>query len=68
MPSHQSDAPASTVRRVSPMVAAKLALAVAGVVVWGLGVRMSSEMLRWTGIGLLALAFLLRFARGRQGS
>ena len=50
------------------MVAAKLALAVAGVVVWGLGVRMSSEMLRWTGIGLLALAFLLRFARGRQGS
>lgn len=49
-----------------PVLVAKLALAGAGIFVWGLGARMDNAMLRWTGIGLLALAFLLRFAKGRQ--
>jgi hypothetical protein len=51
---------------MSPMLIAKLALAGAGIVVWGLGARADNAMMRWTGIGLLALAFLLRFARGTQ--
>jgi hypothetical protein len=51
---------------MNPMVVAKLALAGAGIVVWGLGARTDNALLRWTGIGLLALAFLLRFAKGRQ--
>jgi hypothetical protein len=51
---------------MNPMVVAKLALAGAGIVVWGMGVRLGNAMLRWTGVGLLVAAFLLRFARGRQ--
>jgi hypothetical protein len=51
---------------MSPVVIAKLALAGAGIVVWGMGVRLDNAMLRWTGIGLIVAAFLLRFARGRQ--
>jgi hypothetical protein len=47
------------------MTAAKFALAGAGIVVWGMGVRLNISMLRWTGIGLIAAALLLRFAKGR---
>jgi hypothetical protein len=50
---------------MNPMAVAKLTLAGAGIVVWGMGVRLGNPMLRWTGIGLIAAAFLLRFARGR---
>jgi hypothetical protein len=51
---------------MNPMVVAKLALMGAGIVVWGMGVRLDNAMLRWTGVGLIAAAFLLRFAKGRQ--
>jgi hypothetical protein len=51
---------------MKPLLIAKLALAGAGIVVWGLGARADIGMMRWTGIGLLALAFLLRFAKDRQ--
>ena len=51
---------------MNPVLIAKLALAGAGIVVWGLGARADNAMLRWTGIGLLVLAFLLRFAKGRR--
>jgi hypothetical protein len=51
---------------MNPMLVAKLVLAGAGVVVWGMGARIDNAMLRWTGIGLIAAAFLLRFAKGRQ--
>lgn len=51
---------------MSPMLIAKLALAVAGIIVWGMGARADNAMLRWTGIGLLAVAFLLRFAKGQK--
>jgi hypothetical protein len=51
---------------MKPVVIAKLALAGAGILVWGLGARFDNAMLRWTGIGLLALAVLLRFVKDKQ--
>jgi hypothetical protein len=49
-----------------PVLIARLALGVAGIVVWGLGARMDNALLRWTGIGLLAVSLLLRYARERK--
>jgi hypothetical protein len=39
----------------------KLAFAVIGIVVWGYGQRVDDAILRWLGIALLVVAFLLRF-------
>jgi hypothetical protein len=44
----------------------KIAVAVVGLGVFFLGVRLGNEVLRWTGIGLVATAVLLRFVRPRQ--
>ncbi len=44
----------------------KLALAVVGLILFGYGVRVDHDGLRWTGIGFLALAALLRFVRRRR--
>lgn len=46
---------------------AKLVLAMAGIVVFLFGIRLQLDVLRWTGIVLVAAAFLLRFV-GRAGS
>jgi hypothetical protein len=51
---------------MSPVLIARFALAGAGIVVWGLGARTDNALLRETGIGLLAVALLLRFAKGRR--
>jgi hypothetical protein len=51
---------------MNPLVIARLALGVAGIVVWGVGTRMELPIVSWTGIGLLILTLLLRFAKGRQ--
>jgi hypothetical protein len=51
---------------MNPVLIARLALACAGIVVWGLGARVDNALLRWTGIGLLVLTLLLRFAKGKQ--
>jgi len=50
---------------VSSLTTVKLALAAAGVVLFGYGVRIESMPLRWVGVGLVAVAALLRFVRGR---
>jgi hypothetical protein len=50
---------------VNPLLIARVALAAAGIVVWGVGARLDNAEVRWTGIGLLALSLLLRFAKGR---
>ena len=47
------------------MLIARFALARAGIVVWGLGARADNAQMRWTGIGLLLLSLLLRFAKDR---
>lgn len=43
----------------------KLAIAAVGIGVFFLGIRHANDVLRWTGIGLVAAAFLLRFVRPR---
>ena len=45
----------------------KLLVAVAGAAVWVWGVRSGDERLRWAGIALLVLAFLLRLLNRRFG-
>lgn len=52
---------------MNPFLIARIALAAAGIVVWGVGARIDNAQVRWTGIGLLALSLLLRFAKGRPG-
>jgi hypothetical protein len=51
---------------MTPLLIARLALGVAGIVVWGVGTRIENRTVTWTGIGLLVLTLILRFARGKQ--
>lgn len=51
---------------MSQAAAAKVTLAVAGVVVFLIGIRSGQELLRWLGIGLVAVAWLLRFVGRRN--
>jgi hypothetical protein len=46
---------------VNPVSIAKLALALAGIAVFLLGINTGNVMVRWTGIGLVVVAWLLRF-------
>ncbi len=39
----------------------KLTLALGGLVLFGAGIRFNADALRWTGIALVAVAWLLRF-------
>ncbi|MGQ0646143.1 MAG: hypothetical protein ACT4P7_01155 [Gemmatimonadaceae bacterium] len=41
----------------------KLVLAVVGLIVFAVGARYENEALRWVAIGLLVVAFLIRFLR-----
>ncbi len=41
----------------------KLALALGGIALFGIGIRVDQFALRWAGIGLVAVAWVLRFAR-----
>ena len=43
------------------MTVAELALALAGVGSFAFGVRYDDTLVRWVGIGLVVVAFLLRF-------
>ena len=44
-----------------PIQTAKIVLALAGVFVFLAGIRAGQDSLRWTGIGLVAVAWMLRF-------
>ncbi len=50
---------------MTPMTTAKVVLAFAGFAVFIVGVRAELESVRWTGIALVAAAWLLRFATRR---
>lgn len=57
---------------MNPVAAAKLALALAGIVVFLFGINSGSDLLRWTGTALVVVAWLLRFvdrpaSRSRRG-
>ena len=48
---------------MKPVAIAKLALAASGIIVFGIGMRLENSSVRWTGIGLVAVAWLLRFVK-----
>lgn len=52
---------------MSPFTTAKLALATAAAVLFGLGSRNDVAPLRWAAIGCLAMAVLLRFFDRNRG-
>ena len=43
----------------------KLALAAAGLVIWGYGIQTEDPRATWLGIGMLTVAVLLRFIKPR---
>ncbi|HEY5546387.1 MAG TPA: hypothetical protein VIK50_10065 [Gemmatimonadaceae bacterium] len=45
---------------------AKIALALAGLVLFGAGVRLERTELRWAGLAVVIAAWLLRFVRPRN--
>ena len=51
---------------MSALTRAKVALALIGLVLFGVGVRLERIELRWAGLGFVAVAWLLRFARRRE--
>ena len=51
---------------MSGLTQAKLGLALAGLILWGYGARVDVDWLRWVGIGLLAVAAILRFVGPRS--
>ncbi|MHB1222439.1 MAG: hypothetical protein ACYC2G_00115 [Gemmatimonadaceae bacterium] len=52
---------------MTPLTRIKLLVAAAGVSMWAMGVRLGDDRLRWGGIALLAVAFLLRLLKDRHG-
>ena len=50
---------------MSPILKARAALTVVGLVVWGYGVRNDLPDTRIAGIGVLMLVFFLRFVRSK---
>lgn len=45
----------------------KIALALIGLILFGAGVRLERTELRWTGLGFVVVAWLMRFAGPRPG-
>jgi hypothetical protein len=52
---------------MSPLTAIKIALAVAGLLAFGYGIRVDSAVVRWVGIAFVAAAAVMRFIRPRPG-
>ena len=48
---------------VSPLLAAKLALVAGGIATFGVGIRVDNVWIRWAGIGIVAIVWILRFAK-----
>jgi hypothetical protein len=51
---------------MSTLTRVKIALALTGLVLFGAGVRLEHQELRWVGLGLVVVAWLLRFVRARK--
>lgn len=48
---------------MKPLTTAKIALAVSGVAIFVVGIRVDNALVRWAGTGLVAVAWLLRFVK-----
>ncbi|MBM3906609.1 MAG: hypothetical protein FJ363_00890 [Gemmatimonadetes bacterium] len=53
---------------MTPRTTIKLILALAGIVLFGAGIRLEMNQLRWIGLGLVAVAWVLRFWKGKETS
>lgn len=51
---------------MSALTRVKIALALTGLVLFGAGVRLERQELRWVGLGFVIVAWLTRFARARR--
>ena len=51
---------------MSTLTRVKIALALIGLVLFGIGARLELAELRWVGIGFVAVAWVMRFARPRN--
>ena len=51
---------------MSTLTRAKIGLALIGLVLFGVGVRLERTEMRWTGLGFVVVAWLLRFAAPRK--
>ena len=51
---------------MSTLTQGKVALALIGILLFGAGVRLEREELRWIGLGFVVVAWLLRFLRTRK--
>lgn len=50
----------------SPLQMAKIAFTLAGIATFGAGIRWENLWTRWAGIGLVAVAWILRFVKRPQ--
>jgi hypothetical protein len=48
---------------VTPLTTWQTVIAVAGLAIFGYGIRVDSARVRWVGIGLLCVAFVFRFVK-----
>ena len=53
---------------LSRLSLAKIGFALAGIATFGVGIRLEDSRVRWVGIALVAIAWLLRLAGPRPGS
>jgi glucose dehydrogenase len=53
---------------VTTLTRVKVALALIGLLLFGAGVRLERIELRWAGLGLVVVAWLLRFIRQRKAA
>lgn len=53
---------------MKPLTRVKLALAITGIMVFGVGIRLDNLAVRWTGVGLVAAAWLSRFVKDGRGN
>ena len=51
---------------MTTLTRAKISLALIGLVLFGFGVRLERPELRWTGLGFVVVAWLMRFAGHRN--
>ena len=51
---------------MTPLITARLTLALAAAILFGYGIRSDNNALRWLGIGLLVAALAMRFIRPRE--
>ncbi len=49
---------------MTPRTILKIAFALGGLVVFGVGIRMGNDTLRYVGIALVGIAWVLRFWKG----